>query len=656
MMERRLRSHRSPTTVSFIKLFWALLGGLLPLLLGLHFLMGVPPASAQLPQQQLIDQLIFPSPQPAGTGAPSSGSSPVPDTPPTSEQIEPTLSPSPSSLPRNLDQSTGSPISIGGIPILYLQSDQYRSEVRAEAVESVINSFLEFSMSGSLPMPEVRAERDSNQQNVLLLGEASNFERTRQYLFTVTYADASAAKGVENPTLNDVRHVAVQWADQLERALLDYRQVKLDQVRGQDPLVLGVSLVQALLYLIVGFFLWRVSCSLLSWLQRRMEDQIGAGWMTWIDIGVTVSRLALALGITLGSIHLAISSIPLLRPFQRRLYFDLTHILRTAFGVLSQPLPNSTLSIASLMVFAGLTILVFTVSHYISQALKQRFLTRIGLDLGTQEASATIFKYSLTLLGMLLVLPFSGLNLSSLAVVAGSLVLGVGLGLQNIFNDYVSYLAILVERPIQVGDLIEVDDLIGTVERIHPWATVVRTLDRVFVIVPNSRLTDRKVVNWSYRDPRCRIHIPVGVAYGSDTTAVKEALYHAARSNSMVLSTPEPQVWLRSFGTSSLDFELLVWINRPQDQFLLTSELNYAIDAEFRRRNIVIPFPQQDLHIRSAEGLQTILGRPRPYTGTSRPNTNVQGRIIIPHGESGHLHLEEYIDPSHLSNGRDEGP
>ncbi|NJK63534.1 MAG: mechanosensitive ion channel [Synechococcaceae cyanobacterium SM2_3_1] len=175
------------------------------------------------------------------------------------------------------------------------------------------------------------------------------------------------------------------------------------------------------------------------------------------------------------------------------------------------------------------------------------------------------------------------------------------------FNDYVSYVAILIERPIQVGDLVEVDDLLGTVERIHPWATVVRTLDRIFVVVPNSRLTNQKVVNWSYRDPRCRIHIPVGVAYGSDPQQVKEAMLSAARCHPLVLSTPEPQVWLISFGHSSMDFELLVWINRPQDQFILKSDLNYAIVAEFRHRHIVIPFNQQDLHIRSADGLRGVL-------------------------------------------------
>jgi potassium efflux system protein len=281
-------------------------------------------------------------------------------------------------------------------------------------------------------------------------------------------------------------------------------------------------------------------------------------------------------------------------------------VVDTALGVLIQPLPNSNVSIASLLVFFVLATLVFTVAHYISVGLKQRFLGRLGLDLGTQESTAAIFKYVLTLLGILLVLPFSGLNLSSLAVIAGAVGLGIGFGLQNLSNNYISYLAILLERPIQIGDLVEVDNLLGTVEHIGPRATVLRTLDRIFVIVPNSRFTESKVVNWSYRDPRCRIHIPVGVAYGSDTKVVTEALLAVARGNPRVLTNPPPQVWLRSFGPSSLNFELLVWINRPQDQFVLISELNFAIEAEFRRRGIRIPFPQQDIHIRSLEGLVSL--------------------------------------------------
>jgi small-conductance mechanosensitive channel len=604
----------------------AVAGWLLVILMFIHG-----PAWAQRPVQPLVD-LIIPSPQPTQA---IESPSPLDNSPPPELSPDGTLVPSPA--PIQLPEDAGTDVVVGGIPVLKLQTAQYSSEVRAQAVESEIERFLEFDRTGSLPVPEVRAIQTDELQYTLWLGDADSFVSTQRYLFTVTLADAAAALDAPSPTLRDVSALASTWANELERAIAEYREVELALVRGQDPRVLAISLLQAGAILLLGFFLWSWCRFGINRFEQVLENRMGEGRVIWVDVSLTLSRLLLRLGIALGSIDLALRVVPMLRPFQRVLYYEIGRMRRFLFNILNQELPNSSLSVSSLIIFAVLTLLVFTISHYISLALKHRFLTRLGLDLGTQEASATIFKYTVTVLGMLIVLPFSGLSLSSLAVVAGSLVLGVGLGLQNIFNDYVSYVAILIERPIQVGDLVEVDSLLGTVERIHPWATVVRTLDRVFVVVPNSRLTNQKVVNWSYRDPRCRIHIPVGVAYGSDPQQVKEAMLSAARCHPLVLSTPEPQVWLIAFGHSSMDFELLVWINRPQDQFILKSDLNYAIVAEFRRRHIVIPFNQQDLHIRSAEGLRGVLhhlngsGHNNAKAGTATPaSLKAAGEEVLP--------------------------
>ncbi|MGQ9836697.1 MAG: mechanosensitive ion channel family protein [Cyanobacteriota bacterium] len=514
----------------------------------------------------------------------------------------PALSPSsnPGWIPFFTGQE-GTELLVGNIPVFRLQTAEYPSDVRADNVRAVIKRFLE---EGQLPEPEVRVAQDPNGQYILRLGEKGRFEHTQRYLFTVTYADAAAERrtSLNQVGLNEVRLVANSWARRLEQAINDYREDLLALQRAQDPRVLILSILAGVATLVVGFFLWRLFDRSLGRLQRLLENQAGEVWHTWIDIGGVLLRGVGALLIVGISVDRGISLVPALRPFQRSFYLSLNRLIGTAVGVLTQPLPNSSLSIASLLVFFALSILVFTASHYVSVGLKRRFLSRLGLDVGTQESSAAIFKYILTLLGILLVLPFSGLNLSSLTVIAGAVGLGIGFGLQKLSNNYISYVAILLERPIQIGDLVEVDNLLGTVERIGPRATVLRTLDRIFVIVPNSRFTESEVVNWSYRDPRCRIHIPVGVAYGSDTALVTEALLSAAKENSRVLSSPAPQVWLKSFGPSSLNFELLVWINRPQDQFVLISELNFLIEAEFRRRGIRIPFPQQDIHIRSLEG------------------------------------------------------
>jgi small-conductance mechanosensitive channel len=557
-------------------------------------------------------------------------------------------------------QNQGSPILIGNIPIVKLQTADYSSDVRAQAVGSVIEKFLSFDMNGNIPEPEVQAILDSNQQYVLMLGEKKSFEETKRYLLTVTYADAGAARGTFTPTLDDVKTIALSWADQLEKAIADYRIVKLDQIRGRDPVIILQSSVIALAYLGAGYFCWRFVKRFLPLLHTLLEQRLGISWSYWVSILMTLTRFLCITIIVLSSLHIAISSLPMLRPLQRVIYAYLRQglIFTISFlgDILSQPLGNSTISLESLIIFAGSMVVVFIISHHISLGLQERFLSRIGLDLGTQEASSTIFKYGLTLLGMLIVLPISGLNLGSFTVIAGSLALGVGLGMQNIFNDYVSYIAILLERPIQVGDFVEIDSVIGTVERIHPWATIVRTLDRVFVIVPNSRFTNGNVINWSYRDPRCRVHVPITVAHGSDTTKVREALLYVAKQNSRVLSIPEPQVWLTSLGPSALQFELLVWVNRPQDQFLLQSELNYAIDNEFRRQNIIIPFPQQDLHIRSADGLYDLFQKKAHTDSNGKSSYNVQGRIILPQDTPLHSLSEDEddLDP-HLESPLEDG-
>jgi small-conductance mechanosensitive channel len=157
----------------------------------------------------------------------------------------------------------------------------------------------------------------------------------------------------------------------------------------------------------------------------------------------------------------------------------------------------------------------------------------------------------------------------------------------------------LFERPIQVGDFIEVGDLHGTVERIGARSTEIRTLDRVSIIVPNSRFLDSEVINWSHDNPLSRLHLPVGVAYGSDPHQIRSLLLETAAGHPKVLSSPPPQVFFKGFGDSALDFELLVWTAEPNKQFLLKSDLYFRLYEAFSQHQIEIPFPQQDLHLRS---------------------------------------------------------
>ena len=159
---------------------------------------------------------------------------------------------------------------------------------------------------------------------------------------------------------------------------------------------------------------------------------------------------------------------------------------------------------------------------------------------------------------------------------------------------------ILAERPITIGDRVEVAGVIGQVHQIRARSTVIVTNDNITMIVPNTKFIDSPVTNWTYGDPRVRFRVPIGVAYGSDVKKVSEALIAAGRSNPHVLEDPAPSVFLNKFGESSIDFELVVWSSEMSHRpSRFKSDLNFAIEEKLREAGIEIPFPQRDLHIRS---------------------------------------------------------
>ncbi len=268
---------------------------------------------------------------------------------------------------------------------------------------------------------------------------------------------------------------------------------------------------------------------------------------------------------------------------------------------------DNPLSVVSIIRLILLSVAVFIISRTISEWIKRWVLSRMRLDRGNQEAIASGISYILATLGILIVLYNNGIPISSFTVLAGVLGIGFGFGLQNLASNFISGITLLFEQPIKVGDFIEVEGLLGTVERISIRSTIVRTLDGVFVIVPNIRFVENNIINWSYKDPKCRIHIPVGVAYGTDPVLVTEALLTAARAEPNVLSSPSPKVRFLGFGDSALNFELLVWIDHPADNEIITSALNFLVEYELRHRDIVIPFPQRDLWIKNPEFFNTLV-------------------------------------------------
>src|SRR5437867_1728272 len=264
------------------------------------------------------------------------------------------------------------------------------------------------------------------------------------------------------------------------------------------------------------------------------------------------------------------------------------------------PLPAVSLSLLQIFLLVALLVAVFWISSRTKRFLFNRFLVNSGLDRALQYAIAQIISNVVLVVGVLIVLENTGIHLGALAVFAGAVGVGVGFGLQNIASNFISGLVILAERPITIGDRVEVAGITGQVQQIRARSTVIRTNDNISMIVPNTKFIDSPVTNWTYGDPRVRFRIPVGVAYGSDIAKVREALLAAGGENPNTLKDPAPSVFLKKFGDNSIDFELVVWSSemsaRPSRY---RSDLNFAIDHKFREAGIELPFPQRDLHIRS---------------------------------------------------------
>src|SRR6266699_3796499 len=223
------------------------------------------------------------------------------------------------------------------------------------------------------------------------------------------------------------------------------------------------------------------------------------------------------------------------------------------------PLPAVSLSLVQIFLLIALLIAVFWISSRTKRFLFNRFLVNSGLDRALQYAIAQIIANVVLVVGVLIVLENTGIHLGALAVFAGAVGVGVGFGLQNIASNFISGLVILAERPITIGDRVEVAGITGQVQQIRARSTVIVTNDNIAIIVPNSKFIDSPVTNWHYGDERVRFRLPVGVAYGSDVNKVREALIAAACEHSATLRDPEPTAYLEKFGDSTIDFELVAW-------------------------------------------------------------------------------------------------
>lgn len=252
--------------------------------------------------------------------------------------------------------------------------------------------------------------------------------------------------------------------------------------------------------------------------------------------------------------------------------------------------------IGGILVFAGVIVLIGWIKRWIDS----RWLQHIVTERGAREALVTLIGYVGFVAAVIIGLIQADVDLAGLAIISGALALGLGFGMQEIANNFVSGLILLFERPIRAGDFVTVGNVEGFVRRIRIRATEIETLDNQNVLVPNSELVSGQVTNWVLRDPQGRLQIRVGVAYGTDVKKVKEILQRVGSEHPEVITdgrAPAPRALFMGFGDSSLDFELRVRIQRIERRFSVLSDINFAIDAAFREENIAIPFPQRDLHL-----------------------------------------------------------
>lgn len=265
---------------------------------------------------------------------------------------------------------------------------------------------------------------------------------------------------------------------------------------------------------------------------------------------------------------------------------------------------NFEISVTSL----ALGIVVLSVATIASRALRnfldRRFERHPNLDPGLRFTLLRLTHYLIVSVGLLFAfrLAFNA-DLTTLAVLFTALSVGIGFGLQFIAGDLAAGFILLFERPVRVGDFVKVGEaegkpIEGVVKSINLRTTVVLTNDGIAVIVPNSKLTNQNLINWTYENRRARISVPIGVGYGSDVNLVRETLLRAAQGVKYVLEEPKPSVQFVQFGDYSLNFRLLVWTDRPRRHPQIKSEINYRIHQMFKDAKIEIPFPQQELHLR----------------------------------------------------------
>ncbi len=264
-------------------------------------------------------------------------------------------------------------------------------------------------------------------------------------------------------------------------------------------------------------------------------------------------------------------------------------------------LGSQRISVGLVLTSAGVLYGSFLASWIVQKLLMAEVIIKRQVQRGVRHSIAKLIHYIVIFIGFLFALSVLGFDVTKLTILVSAFGIGIGFGLQSIVNNFVCGLILLFERPVRVGDIIELAGKWAEIKKIGLRSTTIQTFEQADVIIPNADLVTGQVTNWTLSNRQVRITIPVGVAYGSDIPLVMETLVACANTNSKITKTPEPQVLFLNFGESTLDFELRVWVLDAEYRLKVKSELNQEIERRFREANIKIAFPQRDLHLRSLD-------------------------------------------------------
>ncbi len=495
------------------------------------------------------------------------------------------------SFPNVLSVKDGSaPVVVDSRVVFRVNNAASVSSAAARA-QIISQNLQQFAKAGEEPEIDVGIAADSEKLATVRLGFPTLDNSTREYEITVTPDDTSSTF---IPPIVQAR----EWATQLEKTFAQaHEQRQPGYVERHLWIVPVVPFFAAIAHWLSGI-LWRryLAQFLRSAAMDSEQPKSGKGGhekFTIVNLFLNATLMLLRLGIWVGALLYVTS----LFPKTRQISYQVISQLTGTFTSDTIPLGSAPISILDIFRVLTLILLVILAAGIAANLIKRKVLHETGINRGVQEAISIMLRYSLVFIGCIVVLQASGINLSSLAILASALGVGAGLGLQNIVKDIGSGLVLVFERPIQVGEFVQIGEHIGTVERIGARSAEIRTLDQVSIIVPNSQFLENEVINWSHRNPISRIRIPIGVTYKADPDKVRELLLRVGSEHPDILAAPPATVLFCSFGESALKFDLLVWVSQPSRQYIIASDLHFMLSKALRKAGIEIPYPQRDVHV-----------------------------------------------------------